>query len=158
MCPASVAAQACVGVDAGCSAHAGGPNGDLWSRLSACPPFVLWVPAHGRTGGGHRTDDLAFDRMADEAVQAAAFALRVRATARAERARDLRLLRVVHDVYAAVEVAALAAKRGEPQRLLWRRRYPRTGQFVRLLGAGTLAPGPGRAHPAVHDLRPLSGP
>lgn len=32
------------------------------------------------------------------------------------------------------------------------------GYFVRLLGAGTVMPGRGGAHPAVHNLRPLSGP
>lgn len=44
--------------------------------------------------------------VADEAAKEMAVALRVPAAARAERARDVQLSRVVHDVFAAVEAAA----------------------------------------------------
>lgn len=39
-----------------------------------------------------------------------------------------------------------------------RRRYPRTGQLVRLLGHGTVTAGRGGAHPVVHALELHSGP
>lgn len=68
--------------------------------------------------------------MADEAARAAAHRLRVPARDRAARCQDLHALAVVHDVFAAVEVAAFAAERG-----CTRRRFPRTEQHVRRLRA-----------------------
>lgn len=73
------------------------------------------------------------NQAADLAARGEALRLRVEAGQRERRGAALPALKVVHDVFAAVEVAAMAAARGGPARAR-RRRYPRDGQFVRLLG------------------------
>lgn len=50
--------------------------------------------------------------------------------------------------------AVLAAARGGPTHSARRR----MGQFVRLLGRGSVTPGRGVPHPAVHELWPRTGP
>lgn len=74
----------------------------------------------------------------------------------ARRHAALRALRVVRDVFGAVEDAALAAARGGGGPA--RKRDPWDGQFVRLLGRGTMTPGRGAPHRVVHDLWPRAGP
>lgn len=77
--------------------------------------------------------------------------LRLEWLLRKRRAASLRALRVVRNVFGAVEVTALAAARCGPMRTA-RRPYPRTDQFVRLLGSGTVTAGQGGLHTVVHDL------
>lgn len=81
-----------------------------------------------------------------------------RLAVRTRRMRVLECLRVVHDVFAQAEVAALtAARRGVP-RPVRRRRCLRTGQFASLLDGGGRTPGPEGAHPVAHDLHQVMGP
>lgn len=77
-------------------------------RLLACPPRVHRIPAPQARGVSER--DWRFNRVADKAAHAAHF-LRVPPGDRATRCEDLRAFAVVHDAFAAVEVAALVAKR-----------------------------------------------
>lgn len=85
--------------------------------------------------GGRAACDWRGNLAADAAAREAAQSLRVEVGLRVRRHAAL-----VHAVLGAVEVAALAAAWGGPTRAR-RGRTPRDGQFVRLLGRGTVTPG-----------------
>lgn len=61
---------------------------------------------------------------------------------------------VVHDVSAAVAMTALPAKHGVSPLARHRRRCPRTGQFVRPLGAGRSTQAAALAIPPCKSRRP----
>lgn len=93
-----------------------GPSGDLWRRLAVVLPRVLWVPAHQEVPGrGVSERDWRASRVADEADKAGATAVRLPASARERLAGALAALRVLHDMFARVEVADVAAARGAVQ-------------------------------------------
>lgn len=121
----------------------------------ACPPCVRWTPAHLDAPGQRVSErDRRLNREANEAACAGAHRLRVPAVDRAVRCDDLCAIR---GVSAAIEMAALVAKRGARPSGRHRRRYLHTGEFVRLLGAGTATPRNSDCHPAVRDLAPWLG-
>lgn len=99
------------------------PNDDMWRRLAACLPGVRWVPAH-------------LEALGDEVAPTDWRSWRGSRREAARRARELECLRVVHDVFANVEVAALAAARGRFGGPARSRRYLRIGEFVRVLAPG----------------------
>lgn len=107
--------------------------------------WVRWIPAHRAAPGAAITE-----------ARSQAATLRVDWPLRERRAAALWALRVMHDV-SSVKVATSAVARGGLRRAA-RRRYPRMGQFVRLLHRGTITAGRGGLHPVVHALEPRSGP
>lgn len=115
------------------------PSGDLWERLLAHPLCVRWVPSHkeGPCGGLTARGLGAADHAAHEGI----VTVHVPAVDRAARAGDPIVLRCVHSIFAAAQVAALVAKRGNRPLVVLRRRYPRTGQSIRLGGTPERGPG-----------------
>lgn len=89
---------------------------------------------------------------ADAAAREKAQNLRVELGLRSRRHAALRALRVVHEVFGAVEVAALGLDARASQALLW------DGQFVLLLGRGTVSPRRGTPQCVLHDLCLRAGP
>lgn len=81
---------------------------------------------------------MAWQPVADGAAKAAALLAWVQPGDSAGRTQALECLRVVHDVFASFLVAALAAAQERLGRSARRRRYLRTGEFVRLLDRGGL--------------------
>lgn len=77
-------------------------------------------------------------RQPGRAVAAKGAALMARVTGRSRRVRALECLRVVHDVFASVEVATLA------------------GAHCRPRAPSALTAGAGGRLPAVHDLHPVA--
>lgn len=128
----------------------------MWARLLACPPRKRWVPAQAAFGGGLSPQDWRLNRVADDPARAAAVAQRVPGRDRAARCADLRALACVHDVLAAVEVAALAINVAVTH---WRciGGVAPTGQFVRLLVAGTATRGRRGRQPAMDVFVALVG-
>lgn len=76
-----------------------GTGGDLWARMLVVLPRVRWVPAHRPALGGPRSP-----RPIGQRGKAAA--LRMERLLYERWAAALAALRVLHDVYGAVEVAA----------------------------------------------------
>lgn len=114
-------------------------------------PRMRWVPALQGARGGVGAVDWAPNLAADEAARAAAVVLRFPAPARAQPAVELRAPGCVPSV-----LAAVGSPRWRPVAVR-RRRYPRTGQLVRLLGDGTVTAGRGMRHMTVHSSSPCRG-
>lgn len=135
----------------GARASAGGPEGVaagalIWRRVRRAPAHV---EALRSTLG---PSDWCCNLVADATARAAALTARLPQQERGRRAAAAERRRL-HDVFARVEVAALAAARGGTRHAArGRRRYPKIGQF---LSAGGLTAGSGGTDPGgfAHTAR-----